>query len=154
MLIDTHAHVNFAAFKDDAEDAIKRALDSGIRVINVGTQVDTSKQAIEMANKFRAGVFAVIGIHPVHTYSQELDEEETHFKTREEKFDHDLYYHLAQDPKVVGIGECGLDYFRLPLDGNQAEAKKLQAQAFTQQVLLAKELDKTLVIHFPFQQGY
>ena len=76
MLIDTHAHVNFAAFSDDAEPTIQRALDEGVTVINVGSQIDTSKESVELANKFPKNVYAVIGIHPVHTYSQELDEEE------------------------------------------------------------------------------
>lgn len=147
MLIDTHAHVNFSAFKEDAESTIQRALDQGVCVINVGTQIDTSREAVEMANKFSENVYAVIGTHPVHTYSQELDEEETHFKTREEKVDHDLYYQLGQNPKVVGIGECGLDYFRLPVDGNHQQVKELQKAAFIEQVKLAKELNKTLVIH-------
>lgn len=160
MLIDTHAHVNFAAFKDDAEPAIQRALDAGISVINVGTQIDTSRAAAEMAHKFKDGVYAVVGIHPVHTYSQELDEEETHFKTREEKFDYELYKTLALDPKVLGIGECGLDYFRLPDEMKQEagnlkheDIKKLQKESFTQQLKLAKELDKTLVIHSRSSKG-
>ena len=49
MLIDTHAHVNFHAFKDDAKEALQRALDSGTWVINVGSQIDTSRQAVELA---------------------------------------------------------------------------------------------------------
>src|SRR2546423_1684861 len=114
MLIDTHAHVNFAAFKEDAEPTIRRALNEGIHMVLVGTQIDTSKEAVAMAEKFEEGVYAAVGIHPVHTYSQHLDEEETSFKTREEKFDYDVYRKLAEHPKVVGIGECGLDYFRLP----------------------------------------
>ena len=67
MLIDTHAHVNFGAFKEDAELTIKRALDEGVWVVNVGTQIDTSREAVAMAEKFKEGVYAVIGIHPVHT---------------------------------------------------------------------------------------
>jgi TatD DNase family protein len=153
MIIDTHAHVNFAAFKEDAESTVKRALDEGVWVVNVGTQIDTSREAVAMADKFEKGVYAVIGIHPVHTYSQELDEEETHFKTREESFDYDLYKSLAQNPKVVGIGECGLDYFRLPENGDHQAIKKTQAEAFIAQLKLAKELDKALVIHSRSSKG-
>ena len=118
MLIDTHAHVNFHSFKDDAKETLQRALDNGTWVINVGSQIDTSRQAAQLANEFNEGVYAVIGVHPEHTHSQYVDEEETHFKSREEDFDASLYSELVANPKVVGIGECGLDYYRLPEDKN------------------------------------
>ena len=153
MFIDTHAHVNFSAFKEDAESTIQRALDQGVNMVLVGTQIDTSREAIAMAEKFESGVYAAIGIHPVHTYSQELDEEETHFKTREEKFDYDVYSKLASSPKVVGIGECGLDYFRLPVDGDHNLVKKQQRDAFLEQIKLTKELNKTLIIHSRSSKG-
>jgi len=156
MLIDTHAHVNFAAFKEDAEPTIQRALDAGVNMVLVGTQIDTSREAVAMAEKFPQGVYAAIGIHPVHTYSQHLDEEETSFKTREEKFDHNVYKELASSAKVVGIGECGLDYFRLPnpQEGHPlAEIKQGQKDAFIQKIKLAKELNKTLVIHSRSSKG-
>ena len=122
---DTHTHVNFAAFKDDRDDTVKRALDSGTWMINVGTQVDTSKATVELANKYPEGVFAAIGLHPVHTYSQHLDEEESHFHTRAESFDEKVYEAMLSD-KVVAVGECGLDYFRLPADEDPEKIKQLQ----------------------------
>lgn len=157
MLFDTHAHVNFSAYKEDAEEVIKRALMAGVWINNVGTQIDTSRAAVEMAQRTEqllAGspqltgkVFAVIGLHPVHTYQQMLDEEESHFQTRAEKFDYETYKKLAADPKVVGIGECGLDYYRLPADGDIEKIKQQQKEAFIAQIKLAKELNKALVIH-------
>ena len=153
MLFDTHAHVNFAAFKEDAEATIQRALDKDVRIVLVGTQIDTSAEAVKMAEKFKGGVYAAVGIHPVHTYSQELDEEETHFKSREEKFDYAQYRELASRLKVVGIGECGLDYYRLPENLDQAPIKKLQRDAFIEQIKLAKELNKTLIIHSRSSKG-
>jgi len=163
MLIDTHAHVNFKAFAEDADATIKRALDEGIWVVNVGTQLDTSRQAVQLAENFEirnskqilnqkseSGVYAVIGLHPVHTYSQHVDEEETSFQTREEKFDYEAYGALAKHPKVVGIGECGLDYFRLKIEDLRykiEEAKELQKETFISQIKLAKESSKALVIH-------
>ena len=152
MLIDTHAHVNFSGFKEDADAAMRRALDMGVSIVNVGTQIDTSREAVEMAEKY-PNTYAVIGIHPVHTYSQELDEEETHFKTREEKFDYEMYKSLGRNPKVVGIGECGLDYFRLPEDGDHLPIKQMQKEAFIAQAKLAIELDKALVIHSRSSKG-
>ncbi len=147
MLFDTHAHVNFNAFQEDAKETLQRALDEGVWVNNVGTQIQTSKQAVKLANQFEEGVLATIGLHPVHTYSQHLDEEETSFQTREEKFNYDDYRALAENPKVVGIGECGLDYYRLPNDDDYDKVKGLQKSAFLQQIKLAKELDKALVVH-------
>ncbi len=145
MLIDTHSHVNFNAFKDDNAEVLDRAKEAGVLVINVGTQLDTSSSAVKMAEE--NGIYAVIGLHPVHTYMQELDEEETHFKTREESFDYEAYKVLAEKSVVVGIGECGLDYYRLPADVSHEEIIKKQANAFIAQINLAKELNKGLVIH-------
>ncbi|MDE2312437.1 MAG: TatD family hydrolase [Patescibacteria group bacterium] len=150
MLIDTHGHVNFRAFQDDAKEVLQRALDSGVQVITVGSQIDTSRSGVELANQFELGVYAVVGLHPEHTHSQYVDEEETHFKTREEVFDYEAYKKLAQDPKVVGIGECGLDYYRLPAEvheGFHEEIKAKQKAAFRAQIKLARELNKVLVIH-------
>ena len=153
MLIDTHAHVNFRAFKDDAKEVLQRALDGGIQVINIGSQIDTSRECVELANQFSSGVYAVVGLHPEHTHSQFVDEEETHFKTREENFNYELYRQLANDPKVVGIGECGLDYYRLPADADHQLIKNKQKDAFRLQVKLAKELNKVLVIHSRPEKG-
>lgn len=161
MLIDTHAHVNFRSFKDDAKETLQRALDNGTWVINVGSQIDTSKEAVELANQFEKGVYAVIGLHPEHTHSQHVDEEETHFKSREEDFDINLYSELVKNPKVVGIGECGLDYYRLPLDklGTSAsglsheEIKQKQMEAFRKQIRFAKEHNKVLVVHSRPEKG-
>ncbi len=147
MLIDTHAHVNFRAFKGDAKEALQRALDNDTWVINVGSQIDTSREAVELANQFKEGIYAVVGLHPEHTHSQYVDEEETHFLTREEHFDEALYQSIATNPKVVGIGECGLDYYRFPADGDHQQVKDKQKAAFREQVKLAKELNKVLVVH-------
>jgi TatD DNase family protein len=150
-LVDTHAHSHFAAFKGETEEVVQRALDQGIVVINVGTQKDTSRGAVELAEKYEKGVYAVIGLHPVHTYSQEVDEEESHFKTREEHFDTVVYHSMAQSPKVVGIGECGLDYYRIQNEKlgmqNVETIKQRQKEAFVAQIRLARELNKALVIH-------
>lgn len=146
-LVDTHAHVNFAAFEPDREAVIARALEAGVSVVNVGTHLGTSRSAAELAERYQSGVYAVVGLHPVHTYSQHLDEEESHFQTREEIFDPSLYRPLAEHPKVVGIGECGLDYYRLPEGDERERATALQRAAFAAQVDLAQSLGKALVIH-------
>ncbi len=147
-LIDTHTHINLRAFKDDAVETIQRAHDAGVAVVNVGTQIDTSEQAVKLLDQFPEDVYAVVGMHPTHVYDHDFeDEDELSVKTREESFDYEQYKTLAQNPRVVGIGECGLDYFRLPEDRDHNEIKKLQRDAFELQIKLALELDKALCIH-------
>jgi TatD DNase family protein len=145
-LIDTHTHVNFQAFKDDADEVIKRALDSGVWLINAGSQFETSRRAVELANDYPEGVYAVVGLHPIHLFSHYVDEEEIAFESREEEFDYEKYKALAVSPKVVGIGEGGLEYYDAPaVDKEQMKAK--QRAVFLEQIQLARELDKALVVH-------
>ncbi len=146
MYFDTHTHVNFAAFKDDADEVIKRALKEQTWMVNVGTQVDTSKSAVELTKKYPEGVFAAIGLHPVHTWSQMLDEEESHFHSRTEVFDEAEYEKLL-GPKVVAVGECGLDYFRIPQDSNQEAVISNQKKEFIKQIQFAKKHDLALIVH-------
>lgn len=154
MLIDTHTHINLRAFKDDAPETIQRALDSGITVVNVGTQIDTSRQAVKLLEQFPENVYAVIGLHPTHTYAHDYeDDEEVKFKTREEHFDAELYRELGKNDRVVGIGECGLDYFRISPNRDFNEIKQLQEAAFQLQISLALELNKALCIHCRPSEG-
>lgn len=154
MVFDTHAHVNFRSFKDDAKETLQRALDSGVSVVNIGSQIDTSRQAVELANEFEKGIYACVGLHPEHTHSQYVDEEETHFKTREEDFNEAWYEELVKNPKVVGIGECGLDYYRLPDDLSvHKQIKQKQKDVFAKQIRFAKQYDKALVVHSRPEKG-
>lgn len=149
MLVDTHCHVNFSAFKDDADDVIRRALDNDIWVINVGSQYSTSRRAVKMAEKYDQGVYAVVGLHPIHLQEVEVDEDEhdIHFRSRAEEFDYDRYRTLAQHPKVVGIGEMGIDYFHMPEGCDLEKVKAMQRETFERGIALAQELDKPVVIH-------
>ncbi len=154
---DAHTHVQFAAFKDDADFVIQRALDAGIWTINVGTQKDTSAKAVEFANKYPEGVYATVGLHPIHTERYFHDPQELGlflnsqefknsngegFMSREEEFNYDHYKNLATSPKVVAIGECGFDYYRLG-----EETKEKQEEVFVQQIKLANEVKKPLMVH-------
>src|SRR3989344_513 len=149
--IDCHAHVQFSAFKDDYKEVIERALKNDIFIVNVGTQQDTSRRAVETAHEFERGVYATIGLHPIHTGksyhdSQELGEGEAAigFTSRGEELDYDYYKKLALDPKTVGIGECGLDYYH----GASGEIEKdRQKDAFEKQIELTKEVGKVLMVH-------
>ncbi len=153
MLIDTHAHINLHAFKDDADEVMQRSLAAGVVVINVGTEYNTSKQAADMLAQYPEHVYAAVGLHPSHTYDNpHLDENESATRTGAEYFNTSKYRSIAQHPKVVGIGECGLDYYRLPESHesgsvNHEAIKKLQKDAFMEQIRLAQELDKALIVH-------
>ncbi|GAH20750.1 unnamed protein product, partial [marine sediment metagenome] len=128
MLIDTHAHLNFDAYKADSEEVIKRTLENNVWVINVGTQYNTSKKAIEIAEKQKRGVYAAIGLHPIHLNTglvkMKLDQEEIAFNSREEEFDYEKYKKLAQSEKIVAIGEIGLDYYYKPKTKRKLELFK------------------------------
>jgi len=141
MLIDTHAHVNFKSFKDDSEEVIKCSLDAGIQMINVGSQYSTSLRAVEMAEKYETGVWAIVGLHPDHLKDQEWEEEGIKVKTKVEKFDPEKYRELAKSKKVVAIGETGLDYY------HGEENKEEQIKTFKEEIKLAVDLDLPVMVH-------
>ncbi len=141
MLIDTHAHVNFKSFKGDSGEVIKRSLDNGIQVINVGSQFSTSERAVKLAEEYESGVYAAIGLHPDHLKQQEFEEEGIKVKTRVEKFDPEKYEKLAKSRKVVAIGEIGLDYY------HGEENKEEQAAVFKEEIKLAVSLNLPIAVH-------
>src|SRR5258708_25342699 len=160
MLIETHAHLDYPDFANDFDDVLRRATDAGVtRIITIGTSVESSRRAVDLAEKY-PNIFAVIGVHP--TYAEEAGEDVI-TPLRE----------LAKNPRVVAIGETGLDYHRLPSlelakdrktqvfakalqtsTEDQIEAgihdgayKSKQASLFEQQLDLALELGLNVVIH-------
>ncbi|MBI4778832.1 TatD family hydrolase [Candidatus Falkowbacteria bacterium] len=147
MLIDTHAHVNFNAFKDDADEVIRRSLASDTLMILVGAEAKTSKRALEYANKYEKGVYAAVGLHPMHTHEQAAQGEGYDFTTREEEFSYDVYEKLAQFKKVVAIGEIGLDYYHIDVKADAAAVKQKQKEIFLRQLELAKNLKLPVIIH-------
>lgn len=146
-LYDTHAHVNFNAFKEDSATVIKRSIDAAVWLNLVGSQSTTSNRALTLARQFTEGVFAIVGLHPNHVTRQVIDEEESRFVSKGEKFDYKYYYELANDKKVVGIGECGLDYFHLPTEMPFTEVREKQITVFKEQCRLATEVKKPLIVH-------
>ena len=143
---DAHTHTNFVAYDEDRDAVITRAADAGVGMNVVGTQLDTSRSAIELA-QMHENVWATIGLHPVHTSksyhdTKELGEGGKEFTSRGEVFDMDAYAEIGKDPKVIAVGECGLDYYRL-----ESDTKKVQQDAFIQQIELANMLGKPLMLH-------
>lgn len=143
---DAHTHTNFVAYQDDRAEVIARAKEAGIGLNVVGTQFDTSRTAVELAKKYD-NVWATIGLHPIHTTSshhdvRELGEGNKEFTSRGEQFDISNYEELGQSPRVIAIGECGLDYYRV-----DESTKDVQSKAFIEQIDLANKLGKPLMLH-------
>lgn len=151
MFIDTHAHVNFSAFKDDADEVIRRSLDNDTWMVLVGSEFRTSNRAIDYANKYQRGVYAAVGLHPVHLDNGLVDLSEDNdpagFIARAEEFDYDSYEKIAKFEKVVAIGEIGLDYYHLDPTKDLPALKKKQQEVFAQQLLLARSQDLPAIIH-------
>ncbi|MGA2666587.1 MAG: TatD family hydrolase [Patescibacteria group bacterium] len=127
MFIDTHAHLNFEKFKDDYKEAIDRAFNADVRaIINVGSNLETSKKAIEITGEYPSGLYASIGLHPIHV--------------KEEDFEISEYEKIVKNSKVVAVGETGLDYY----DHQSAEAQK---ELFRRHLNLAQKFAKPLILH-------
>lgn len=144
---DVHTHVQFEAFNSDREAVLERLRESKTWIINVGTQRETSRLAKELAETAPEGIYATVGLHPTHTSpsyhdGKEFGKEGEQFTKKGEIFDANVYKDLAQSNKVVAIGECGLDYFRLP-----PESKEIQKKVFIEQIHVANQLSKPLMLH-------
>ena len=159
MLIETHAHLDYPDFAPDFDEVIQRANEAGVtRIITIGTSIESSQRAVELAGKY-SSVYAVIGVHP--SYAEQAGDD-VMTPLRE----------LAANPRVVAIGETGLDYHELPSIeagkekrvqvlhalGSETEQdvdagirdgayKSKQASLFQQQLDLAVELGLNVVIH-------
>ncbi len=143
---DAHTHVNFVAYADDRDAVIQRAVDTGVGMNVVGTQLDTSREALALAQQ-HTHIYATVGLHPVHTSKsyhdvKELGEGGKEFTSRGEVFDVLAYEALASSDRVIAIGECGLDYYRV-----EEHTKDVQIAAFVEQIELANRLKKPLMLH-------
>jgi len=153
MLIDTHAHIHFHSFRFDREEAIRRTLKEGISFIMPGTQIDTSRAGVVLAEKLdNPKIYASIGLHPIHINKNRADEDEVgpleKFDTRGEEFDKEKYEELITSPKVVAVGEVGLDYWRKPKSvAKKDEFVTRQKEAFKKQLDLALNYKKPLILH-------
>ena len=140
IFYDTHAHMDYPDYTDDLAQVMERAEAAGItRVITIGTDLESSRRAIELAEKFPA-MFAVVGWHPTNVLEAPDDLRPA---LRE----------LAKHPKVVAIGETGLDYYRLPSaqEGKSAAGdehyKLRQSEIFKQQMEVAAEFQLNCIVH-------
>jgi TatD DNase family protein len=127
-MIDSHCHLDFPHFDEDRDEVLARAADAGVTaVINPGTDLESSRRAVALANTY-GNVYAAVGLHPHHAIpidGQILSE----------------LRHLAAHPKVIAIGEIGLDYYR------ELSPRAQQRDSFEIQLSLADELDLPVIIH-------
>ncbi|HUD44248.1 MAG TPA: TatD family hydrolase [Patescibacteria group bacterium] len=131
-MIDAHCHLNFQAFESDTDEVIKRAFAKGVtKIINTGTQVSSSREAVKLADQYE-NLYAIVGIHPHHA------------DKLEKNWLQDLEQ-LATHPKVLAIGEIGMDYYAYKSNG--IVDKKLQQELFEQQIMLAFRAKLPLQIH-------
>ncbi|MDY3133765.1 MAG: TatD family hydrolase [Campylobacter lanienae] len=130
MIIDTHCHLDDIRYDDDIQSVIKNALDNKVdKIIIPGADINDLPKAAKIANS-NSNIYFAAGVHPY-----EID-----------GYDESVIRKFAKDPKCVAIGECGLDYFRLP-DDNVDEYKSKQKDIFISQIKLAIELNLPLIIH-------
>lgn len=128
MIFETHAHYDDEAFDEDRESLLRSLYEAGIEyVVNVGSSIETTKKTLELTKRFPF-VYGAVGVHPSET--EELNED--NFKWLKK---------VGQDPKVVAIGEIGLDYHWDTPD------KQIQKEWFLRQMDLAKELKLPVIIH-------
>ena len=130
-LIDTHAHLQFKAYDSDRDEVVKRNSEELEAVINVGTSAGASEKGVILAEKFD-NFYASVGLHPHHV---DQWNEQTYGELRA----------LGENPKVVAVGEIGLDK-HLYKDYPQPDLKK-QAQMLEEQISLGRELEKPILFH-------
>jgi TatD DNase family protein len=136
---DTHAHLDYDDYQPDFADVLSRAQDAGItKIISIATDLDSSRRALALAEKHEM-IYASVGWHPSNAHEAPAD---IRLALRE----------LARHPKAVAIGECGLDYYRLPSSKGGTGAddetyKRKQAEIFKQQLEIAAETGLNCIIH-------
>lgn len=131
-MIDVHCHLNFHSFNKDYDEVIKRAREAGVsKIINVGTKIDSSKYALDLAGKYE-NMYAIVGAHPHHA-----DKLDSGWITELEG--------LARHPKVVGVGEVGMDFYNYKSNG--IVNPDVQREVFIKQIELSLKLKLPLQIH-------
>jgi TatD DNase family protein len=139
---DAHTHLQLPAYDADREAVIARARAAGVAMINSGSQITSSRAAVELAEN-NADMWATVGFHPGHCNEAWHHEADEQASPEQEIFDVDALRTLSAHPKVVAIGECGLEYFGTVTEKD----KQKQKEVLLAQMGLAKEVGKPLVVH-------
>ncbi|HSA84117.1 MAG TPA: TatD family hydrolase [Patescibacteria group bacterium] len=142
-MIDSHCHLNFHAFENDYENVIKRAKEAGVHtIINTGTSITSSAWAVELAEKYD-NLYAVVGIHPHH--ADKVTSEGRHLEIVEGSTWLEQFETIARHPKVIGVGEIGMDFHNYQSNG--IVDPQVQKRIFITQLELAHTLKLPLQIH-------
>lgn len=137
--IDIHSHLNLSPLLETKEVVLAKMRELGVGTITVGTGLETSREALKIAEENPDLCFATIGIHPTDS---------------DEPFDEQVFFELAQHPKTVAIGETGLDYFRLDPESHSAKATRdKQTELFKKHIELANKVNKPLMLHVRASKG-
>lgn len=135
MFIDTHAHLFFKDFENDLDDVIKRAQDVGVQyIVCPGIDLETSRTSIELAEKYDC-VYAAVGFHPHDAKKAAAENGVVRSEVLEE------IKQLSQHPKVVAIGEIGLDYHY------NFSPPDIQRKVFSEHIALARQQNLPIIIH-------
>jgi len=147
--IDTHSHINFKNFSNDADQVILDALAHNTSMVLVGINYKTSRKAIDLANKYEKGVYSAIGLHPTNLeeiVNKKEDGREVLIAAKED-FNYEAFLKLGQFEKVVAIGEIGLDYYRLEINDKLDGIKRRQKEVLLKQLELSLDLDLPVILH-------
>lgn len=139
-IFDIHSHLDYPEYQQDFDSIVSRMKELEIGTITIGTDLESSKRAVDLSNKYE-NIWSCIGIHPADNHKEVWNEEE--------------FAKLVQDKRAVAVGECGLDFFRLPTNEETGELdlekveieKKRQQELFEKQIEFAIKYNKTLMIH-------
>lgn len=132
MIIDTHCHLDDVRFRDDVDTVITKAYEQGVQgIIIPGADINDLSYARELSYRYEH-IFFAAGVHPYN----------------HEQYDEKILRSFLQDEKCIAVGECGLDYFRLPEDTEEKQIEKQRQQVvFAQHIALAREFKKPLIVH-------
>jgi len=132
MMIDTHCHLDDTRYAEDLDDVITKSWKDGVQgVLIPGADIEDLARAQTIAHRYE-NIFFAAGIHPYH----------------HTQYDEKILRTFLADPKCIAVGECGLDYYRLPEDtAEKQEEIRLQKEVFARHIRLAKELKKPLIVH-------
>jgi TatD DNase family protein len=138
MFIDTHCHLNFPDYQNDLDQVVKNSVDSGVeKIICASSNLEDSKRAVGLAQKYPGIIYALVGIHPQQTDPENSDSLDSQLNQLDK---------LVKSPGIVGIGECGLDYSSAP-PGEKNRTKEEQYSLFEGQIKLAQKYNLPISIH-------
>ncbi|HPT40398.1 MAG TPA: TatD family hydrolase [Candidatus Paceibacterota bacterium] len=144
FLIDSHSHLQFSDFDNDRQEVLARMREKNIKTIVIGDNYQTSLAAINLAEQ--EGFYAGVGLHPIHVQGENDSSQDS---IPAESFNAGDFSELFKNPRVVGIGECGLDYYH-----NGENNKEEQKEVFQKQIKLAQDFKKPLILHIRAKDNF